>query len=77
LDGHPHTVTKGFGSVPDKYLPVITAKKSRFLASGRGVRRTPGIGTEEQIAEGATKEVCDPALRQVMRTVVDHVTALA
>ena len=60
-----------------RWLPKKMPKKSRFLVSGGGVRRTPGIGTEEQIAERATQEVCDPALCEVVRAVVEHVTALA
>ena len=38
---------------------------------------TDGIGPKEQIAEGAAQEISDPPLCQMMRTVVDHVAALA
>jgi len=35
------------------------------------------VWTEEQIAEGAAQQVVDPPLYQMVRPVVDQVTALA
>jgi hypothetical protein len=35
------------------------------------------VRTKEEIAEGTAQEVGDPALRQMMRAVVDQMTALA
>ena len=38
---------------------------------------TDGIGAEKQIAEGAAQEISNPPLRQMVRTIVNHVAALA
>jgi hypothetical protein len=53
------------------------ARKAGFSVLGGGARRAPAIGTEEQIAEGTPQQIGDPALCQVVRSIVDHVTALA
>jgi len=46
----------------------------RFKSIGRG--SADPVWSEKQIAAGAAEEVGDPALRQVMRTIVQHVAAL-
>ena len=65
LDGQPHTLTKRSSPAGKAFLVLGSA------------RHAPAIGTEEQIAEGAPQQIGDPALCQVVRSIVDHVTALA
>jgi hypothetical protein len=77
--GVPTAITdqEPLGRFPDGRRAVLAANKAGFSVSGAGCRRTPGIGTEEQIAKRAPQQVGDAALCQVMGAVVKHMTALA
>jgi hypothetical protein len=66
--------------IPSRHPGRVDGALHAVWASGKPRRllhQPSRVRPEEQIAEGATQEIGDPPLRQMMRPIVDHVATLA